>query len=363
MSVKFRLLFLAVLTPIALRAWDYSGHRIVNQVALASLPNDFPSFIHKAANAERIAFLSGEPDRWRNVPDLPLRQYNGMDHYFDMEQVLDAGMSYATLPSFRYDFAVKFAAGRAANLAKFPDIDDTKNAEHSREWCGFSPWAITEYFGKLRSAFSYLKVFEEAGTSEEVANAQADIVYLMGIMGHYVGDCAQPLHTTMHHNGWVGANLHGYTIWPGIHSWIDGGFLAKADIKPADLLPRVKPAQPIALAPREDGRDPMFVAVMDYIIEQNKLVEPLYQLDKAGKFAHGKDEEPTAEGRAFIERQLLIGGGELAAIWTTAWKGAVPDTYLRASLAKRAGGAPAAKGGDDASPAKKKKAKKASKEP
>lgn len=356
--VSLALISLLSVAPAA-RAWDYTGHRIVNQLALASLPKEFPNFVQTPANAERIAFLAGEPDRWRNVPDLPIKQYNGMDHYCDLEQILDAGLAYEKVPSLRYDFAAQFAAGRAANLAKFPDIDETKNAEHSREWCGFAPWAITEYYGKLRAAFSYLKVFEEIGTPDELANAQANVVYLMGVMGHYVGDCAQPLHTTVHHNGWVGANLHGYTTWPGIHGWIDGGFIAKAGIKTADLVARAQPAETIPLAPRADDRDPLFVAVFDYLLAQNKLVEPLYQLEKAGKFAHAKDEEPTAEGRAFIEKQLLIGGGELAAIWTTAWRNAVPDPYLRASIVKRDGGTPAPKGGADSAPAKKKKAKKA----
>ena len=360
MSVKFRRLFLALLAPAALHAWDYTGHRIVNQLALASLPKDFPAFVQTPANAERIAFLAGEPDRWRNVPDLPLKQYNGMDHYCDLEQILDAGLSYETLPSLRYDFAAKFSAGRAANLEKFPDIDETKNAEHSREWCGFAPWAITEYFGKLRATFSYLKVFEEVGTPDEVANAQANALYIMGVMGHYVGDCAQPLHTTVHHNGWVGPNPHDYSRWQGIHGWIDGGFIAKAGIKTADIAPRATPAAVISLMPRDDGRDPMFVAVLDYMLAQNKLVEPLYQMEKAGTFAHAKDEVPTAEGRAFIEQQLLVGGGELAAIWETAWISSVPDNYLRASIIKRDGGpAPATKAADDAAPAKKKRTKKA----
>ena len=48
------------------RAWDYEGHRIVNQLALVSLPTNFPAFVRAPANAERIAFLAGEPDRWRN---------------------------------------------------------------------------------------------------------------------------------------------------------------------------------------------------------------------------------------------------------------------------------------------------------
>ena len=357
--MKFRLplLALALLAPAALHAWDYEGHRIVNQLALASLPKDFPAFVQKPANAERIAFLAGEPDRWRNVPDLPLKQYNGMDHYCDLEQILDAGLTYEKLPSLRYEFAAQFAAGRAAHLDKFPDIDQTKNQDHSREWCGFAPWAITEYFGKMRSAFSYLKAFEELGSPEEVANAQANVVYMMGVMGHYVGDCAQPLHTTVHHNGWVGTNLHGYTTWPGIHGWIDGGFIGKAGVKTADMVARVTPAEAISLAPREDGRDPLFVAVVDYLLAGNKLVEPLYQMDKAGQFAHQKDEVPTPEGRAFIEQQLLAGGAELAAIWETAWKSSVPDTYLRASLLKREGNA-AAKAADDVSSSKKKKAKK-----
>jgi len=62
-------------------AWDYEGHRIVNQLALASLPTNFPSFVRSPAATERVAFLAGEPDRWRNTPDLPLKHFNGPDHY------------------------------------------------------------------------------------------------------------------------------------------------------------------------------------------------------------------------------------------------------------------------------------------
>src|SRR5690606_616675 len=125
------------------------------------------------------------------------------------------------------------------------------------EWPGFSPWAITEQYGKLKSAFSYLKTFEESGgTAEEIANAKANIVYLMGVMGHYVGDCAQPLHTTVHHNGWAGENPRGYTTWSGIHAWIDGGFIAKAGIKTATIVDRVTAPKYISQAVRRDGRDP-----------------------------------------------------------------------------------------------------------
>ncbi|HYD82705.1 MAG TPA: hypothetical protein VEA63_01605, partial [Opitutus sp.] len=93
------LVLVAAVSQPMLRAWDYAGHRIVNETALAALPEDFPAFVRDAEAAERVAFLAGEPDRWRNVPDLPIKQANGLDHYLDIEHLIDAGMDVAKLPS------------------------------------------------------------------------------------------------------------------------------------------------------------------------------------------------------------------------------------------------------------------------
>jgi len=338
-----RLIFVVLLGMVGpatlLRAWDYPGHRMVNQLALASLPNEYPQFVHAPASAGRIAFLAGGGDRWRNVdPWLKQAGASWTDHFIDIEELADAGLDPRTVSSFRYDFALAFAAGRAAHPDKFPRIEPAKNPEHTLEWAGFAPWAITEWFQKLRSAFSYLKAFEEVGgTADEIANAQADVVYAMGILGHYIGDCAQPLHTTVHHNGWVGPNPEGYTTWLGFHSWIDGkdgGLIAKARIEFAGLEPRAKPAEPFPLGTRADGRDPFFVVAMDYILAQHQLVEPLYRLAKSGQLGLG-DQPVAPEGRAFIEGQLLKGGEMLARAWLTAWKSAPIDTYLRTQLGKR----------------------------
>ena len=135
-------LFFAILLLSApsLRAWDYTGHRMVNQLALAALPADFPSFVRDATAAERIAFLSGEPDRWRNV-DPWLRQ-NGpswTDHFLDVEQLDWAGIDPRTVPSLRLVFAVAFASGRAAHADRFPPIDPARNTDGVRQWPGFLP--------------------------------------------------------------------------------------------------------------------------------------------------------------------------------------------------------------------------------
>lgn len=322
----------ALVAPLS--AWDHPGHAIVNELALASLPDDFPAFVREPANVARISFLAGEPDRWSHALDIPLKHYQWPDHYLDVEQLPAAGLDVATISSFRYDFMQAFDRGRTAHPENFQKADPINVAIHVEQWPGFLPWAITEYYGKLTAAFASFKVYEELGTPEEVANARANVIYIMGTMGHFVGDCAEPLHTTIHHAGWSGANPAGYTTETTIHTWIDSGLITKAGIKLADVRSRIAPAQVISLAVRPDGRDPVFVAQVDFIVAQNKFVEPLYQLEKAGKLGRGA--VPVSdEGRAFIEGQLVKGGQMLGAVWLTAWRATRPDTYLRGVLLRR----------------------------
>jgi hypothetical protein len=316
------------------RAWDYEAHRVVNELALASLPTNFPAFVREPAAAERIAFLAGEMDRWRNTPDLPLKNYSFPDHYMDMEELANYGLKPEMLPVFRYDFVAQLALYRQAHPEKFPEPEADYNQDHTRGLVGLLPWAIAESVGKLKSGFSYLKAFEEAGTPEEVANAQANIVYVMGVMGHLVGDASQPLHTTIHHHGWVGDNPNHYTTSRGFHSWIDGGFFNKTggvDLKV--LQARLRPAQLVSINGRPAKPEESFQVAILFLIAQNKLVEPLYQLEKDGKLTG--EGEKGVEGKAFLEDQLLKSGQLLGDFWYSAWQQAPPDTFLKSQLARR----------------------------
>ncbi len=327
-------LALTLVAPRA-RAWDYEGHRVVNQLAVASLPEDFPAFVRAATAQERIAFLAGEPDRWRNTQDLPLRHFNGPDHYIDLEELGLYGLKPEALPVFRYDFVAELALARKAHPEKFHAIEALKNEDHTRELVGFLPWAITENYGKLKSGFSYLKAFEEnGGTPEEIANAQSNIIYIMGVMGHYVGDSSQPLHTTIHHHGWIGENPHHYSTNGRIHAWIDGGFFNKiGGANLAELKSKLHPAHLVSIQGRNAQPEEMFQATMLFIIEQQKLVEPLYQMEREGKLSG--DGDTVKEGAAFLGGQLVKAGQQLGDIWFSAWKQAPPDSYLSGQLVRR----------------------------
>jgi len=331
---RLTLTFVLGLFACNLGAWDYEGHHAINELALASLPKDFDAFTLTPALKHRIEFLSGEPDRWRNMGDLPLKNFNGPDHYIDLEELKLYDLTPETLPLMRYDFAADIARARLAHPERFPAIDPEKDADHTRELDGFLPWAITENYGKLKSCFSYLKAFQTyGGTREEIANAQANAVYVMGVMGHFVGDGSQPLHTTIHHHGWVGDNPHGYTTDASFHAWIDGGYFRQTGgIKVERLVGGIHPAERIANAETPDG---MFRAAVTYLTAQNKLVEPLYQLEKEGKLTG--EGTKGLEGRPFLEGQLVKAGQMLGNIWYTAWLEAPEDQYLQVQLEQRNG--------------------------
>ena len=315
------------------RAWSYEGHRAVNLLALRALPDTFPAFVREPVATERIAFLSGEPDRWRNVSDASLSHQNGLDHHIDFEDLDRVDIAALELPAFRNVFSASIGVALEKHPERFPQPDETQNKDHVQEFVGHLPWSTAEAYARLKSAFSYLKAYEQAGTPEEVANAKENVIYTMGVLGHYVGDGAQPLHTTRHYNGWDGENPHGYTTARTFHAWIDEGFLRDTGgIQIDDLASRLRAAQLLVL-PQNSRPDPLFRTILAYLLEQHGKMEPLYQLEKDGKLTPGHPE--SAEGRAFLETQLLRGAEMLASLWFTAWRDAPPDKYLIGKLAER----------------------------
>lgn len=315
------------------QAWDYTAHRAINELALGSLPADFPAFVKTPAARDRIGFLAGEPDRWRNTPEAALNHVNGPDHYLDWEQLADYGLTAATAAPLRYDFTVQLGLARAAHPEKFEPINPEKNKDHTRQLVGFLPWAMTENYAKLKSEFSYLKTFREhGGTPAEIANAQANIIYTMGVMGHYVGDASQPLHATKHHHGWVGANPDNYPTNSRFHAWIDGGYLHKiGGVKMELLAAKLKPAQHVGNPDEENG---FFHAMMAYVAADNAEVTPIYKLERDHKLSP-RDGNVDAEGENFIEARLIAGAEMLGGIWLSAWQDAPEDKFLQQELEKR----------------------------
>ena len=97
------LLFALSATTGAL-AWSAHGHRTITYLALDGLPADVPDWLRDPSIRHRIADQSNEPDRWRGTPTPPLAHENDPDHYIDIEDLAQFGLTLQTVSPYRYDY-------------------------------------------------------------------------------------------------------------------------------------------------------------------------------------------------------------------------------------------------------------------
>jgi len=295
-------------------AWDAAGHRTITLLALDGLPADAPAFLREANTRMMVASQACEPDRWRAVTIPELTHINNPDHYINLETLTKVGLDFATLPRLRIEYTDLMAVARASHPEAFEALNAKKDPGRANMTAGTLPYAIVENYAKLQGAFKTLRVLEtldEPVRASQIAQAQANIVAIMGVLSHFVGDAAQPLHTTIHHHGWVGDNPNQYTTRYSFHAEIDGGVLERHTLnyntlKPGELFNvHVDAANPAA-------------DVRTYIDRSFSRVEPLYKLEVEKKLL-------GEEGKTFIAERLHDASSTLAALYSAAWTSSEPS--------------------------------------
>ncbi len=279
----------ALLLPTNLLAWGDAGHRMIGLAAAERLPSDVPAFFRAAGL--QLGYLNPEPDRWKNRDetflDPALAGGTSPEHYIDMDLVSPAALHSALAAPNRFAF------------------DDTlRGAGSSGSAMGLLPFAMIELTQKLRNDFRLWRIAPDSTVRQWI---EARIIDDAGILGHYVADGSNPLHTTKHHNGWVGDNPNGYTIDKTLHSRFESQFV-QGQTKLPDVLaamngtPRVLP----------NVRD----AVVEYLNTSFAQLDRLYEIEKATPF---RAETATSEQKTFAVARLAAGAEMLRDIWYTAW--------------------------------------------
>jgi hypothetical protein len=295
-SVLVALLCILPATPAF--AWGPDGHRIVNRLGAESLPAEVPEFLRTQAAIAEIEYLGPEPDRWRSPNEAELNAAQAPEHFIDLELADMVGK----LPRQRYDF---IAALYATGLTH-PD----EARELRPERVGLQPWVTNEVYQRLQAALREYR--EQKARGEDTKAVEAAAIFYAGWLGHYVGDGAMPLHTTVDYNGWVEKeNPNQYVTSPGIHSEFESRFVHQ-NIKAKDAAPFMAPVKTLS-DPFED-----YVA---YLRASHAQVERVYQLEKA----QGFEGAGTAESRQFTAQRLAAGASEFRDMIVTAWeKSAAP---------------------------------------
>jgi len=345
-------------------AWNADGHRTITLLALDTLPADAPEWLRDEQVRAMIAEQSTSPDKWRGLRDPTLNHENNPDHYIDLEDLAGFSLSLDTLPRFRYEYLRVMAVQKHEHPEQAPAYDATKDTDFTREWPGYLPYSIAEHYAKLRSEMNTYRILAEItnpSLTEGVGGAPLDperaakyatameaarqnITYEMGILSHFVGDAAQPLHTTIHHHGWIGDNPKGYTTAYGFHAYIDGTILEIHGLDAPSLRegkgggltePAATPSAGATPGPSTNpppgplpqGGGDSWPPILAHIQRSFESVEPLYSLEKSGDLTRNP-------GKAFIANRLRDGASTLGALYRAAWDAAAPTDeqvagYLR----------------------------------
>jgi len=272
-------------------AWGHDGHMMINRIAGAALPGDVPEFLHSPAALDALEYYGPEPDHWRESAEPELNTVGAPEHFIDMEYAAWLG----ELPRNRYDYIRALAVAQSAH----PDVQLTP------EKAGMQPYATNEYYERLKSAMRDYRALLDA--RKNTKPVEGEILFLAGILGHFVADGSMPLHTSIQYNGWVGPNPNGYTTGHKIHSLFEGDFVHD-NIKQQDFAPLVNATKPIVM------KD-VFAEYVAYLKHSNADVEDVYRLEKAGAFVGAG----TPAGKAFVNERLAAGAVELRDIIYTAW--------------------------------------------
>src|SRR5258708_2301717 len=123
-------------------AWGATGHRIIGELAIRSLPDEVPAFLRTNDAARQAGELAREPDRWRG---------SGQEHDAERD------------PGHFVDVAADLTILGGPRLAALPPTRlayDTalRSVGSSQYKAGYLPYSIIDGWQQLKTDFAYWRV-------------------------------------------------------------------------------------------------------------------------------------------------------------------------------------------------------------
>lgn len=280
--LSLALLFLGSATPAASWFAD-GGHDRITAAAVELLPPEMPRFFRKSC-AKRWCWKAGDalseaaksPDAFKVDALVQLHAQESPEHYIDLE--LFGG---DPLPPERYAY-----------------VEALVDKEVAPERIGFLPYAIAEWSQRLTMTF--LRLRRHPGDP----GLEAQALTYGGILAHYAEDLAQPLHTSIHHNGraeppdWKSPRT-------GIHFAVDA------------LVGDLEPTLPED-STDVDAFDDLWSGILTALEESHRMVDDVYALETEP--GSGEVDPGSPEARRFTRERYEAAARFTARLWLTAWE-------------------------------------------
>lgn len=276
-------------------AWGLKGHRMQVAATIQVLPADMPEFFRKAG--PQLTYLATEPDRWR-TPDVPaVIETSGTNHFFSYEH------APKVLPPDRHQFIVA--------LTKAGAIDPGKPSVRP---FGLAPYAIQEWADMLTGAFRRWRQMKDDTEDARIEKRQLEqsILFIAGVLAHWVTDVSQPMHCSVHILGWSPsvANPAGYTPDRAIHGRYETDYVER-------VIDETEVSGALTKLTQRAELGDWLADSLRYIGTCNSHIETIYRWDLQTPFGSGRE---PAEAEAFTAARLAEGAAMLRDVWVTAWR-------------------------------------------
>lgn len=278
--VRLSILLVILSFHQAAHAWGFYSHKLINRVAVFSLPPEMFGFYK--ANIEYLTEHAVDADKRRYSDSLEApRHYLDLDHY-------EALLPVDTVPRFWKDAVSKFT-------------EDTLRAY------GIVPWHINVMYSRLVEAM-------KNKDKERILKLSADI-------GHYFADAHVPLHASVNYNGQL-TNQHGiHGFWesrlPELYSDDYDLFVGKADY--------IQNVQSAAWQATEGS-----FAALDSVLVFERNLNSKFDSDKKYSYEQKGANQARVYSKDYsarynkmldgqVERRMRASIAAVADIWYTAW--------------------------------------------
>lgn len=282
--------------PAPASAWGGRAHEVIDRAALDAIPADGPVFLQKYT--DYIAGSASLPDSWRGASENFSKIEEDPNHGWFKEQ-----FTFLTpIPRSRYEFVL-------ALYKRYEQIKDTDPATAARtnvRWTGTLPYAAIEAYDRLVVCMRYVRLAKAEG--RDSAYPEQHCAFQVIRLGHYIGDGAQPLHDSIHSDGWRGDDPKGYTRDGSVHGRFESRFVDGIKLTTQDIAPRIG-------APGHRTGD-MFDAVLAFLDDAASHMESVYILEKRDGFTNYADKDV----RALVYRQTAAGAAMLRDMICRAWE-------------------------------------------
>jgi hypothetical protein len=276
---------------------------MIGQAAMAHLPSGLPAFVQTDAARQEIIYLQDEEDRLKagEADEYAWSREWTTDHYIDIGDDGKIGgiVPISALPETRDKFETALYQGN-------PAVDPYD--------VGFLPYSILEGYEQVRTDFALWRQADAtSSTSADTLEREQLTIHDIGIVSHFIGDGSQPLHVTIHFNGWGNyPNPQAFTQSKDTHAEFESDFVDKF-LTLADIQPLVDQAQVLSSIPLTE--------IEQYLEATDAQVVPLYQLQKAGAFdLADSTSDMHKKGVAFTAARLAAGSTMLDSLILTAWQ-------------------------------------------